>query len=427
MKKVLIIAYYWPPTGGSGVQRWLKFSKYLVRKGYDVTVYTPSNPSDVLIDESLLKDVDPRITVLKQPIFEPNSLYKKFLGRKGGQGNSKVTYIHDGPKSFKEKVGLYVRANFFIPDPKISWKRKSVKFLKEYIDGGHSQDVIITTGPPQSMHLIGRALSKDLGIKWIADFRDPWTGMYNFRFLPLTRWALKRHQALEQAVFEEADEIIQAAPAYAADIVAAVPSRSEHVHCISNGYDEDDYPSVRPALDEQFTITVTGMLRVDDNYEDFLLGVRELALRNAEFGARYLLKVVGRVDETISARIAELGLRYEYCGYRPHSEAVSAQLSAHVLFLPTYKSDEMGLNYPGRLFEYLASGRPIVSVVKDDSDVARLIRLTDSGVCIPAGVEAPGLVASALEDIFTGSRTFAHKNIQDYSRAALTDKLIELF
>ena len=275
--KVLVITYYWPPSGGSGVQRWLKTSKYLPQYGWVPVIYTPLNPDVNSVDESLLKDVSPDLEVIKRKIVEPYGFYKVLTGKKKGEllqanlitgggesvsGGRGVFAKGTGKKksgSLAERISRYIRANWFIPDPRIWWIRPSVKFLSKYIRqsnatiaeqnegssekrnrnegalekrnhnegalekrsrnedaweknaGGCCQEkiaAIISTGPPHSMHLIARQLHRDLNIPWIADFRDPWTNIFYFKHLGLSAKSLRKHKALERSVLEEADKIV---------------------------------------------------------------------------------------------------------------------------------------------------------------------------------------------------------------------------
>ncbi|MEX1382275.1 MAG: glycosyl transferase family 1, partial [Lutibacter sp.] len=199
--KVLIITYYWPPAGGSGVQRWLKFVKYFRDFDIEPVVYTVENPKYPILDESLVKDIPKGIEVLKQPIFEPNNLLS-FFGKKKTES---AGFLNPNP-SFFEKILQYIRANYFIPDARKFWIKPSVNYLKKYISKNNI-DAIITTGPPHSMHLIGLKLKKQLGINWIADFRDPWTEIDYFHQLPLSKKAINKHHFLEQEVLLNADKV----------------------------------------------------------------------------------------------------------------------------------------------------------------------------------------------------------------------------
>ena len=200
MKRVLIITYYWPPSGGSGVQRWLKMSKYLPDYDWQPVIYTTENAEYPIIDPSLEKDVPTDMEVIRRPIHEPYNFYKKFLGIKKEE-TVKMGFIHEKEKKkgWKVNFSLWIRGNLFIPDARCGWVKPSVKYLKEYLKE-HPVDAIISTGPPHSMHLIAMKLKEELGIPWIADFRDPWTEIDYYNDLHLTRCADRKHHRLEREV-----------------------------------------------------------------------------------------------------------------------------------------------------------------------------------------------------------------------------------
>ena len=191
MKRVLVIAYYWPPSGGSGVQRWVKFCKYLPAEGWQPVVYAPENADYPSLDPTLEAEVPASVEVIRHPIFEPYGIYRKLMGKGASTDMKVVTEISSGKKTWKQKLSLWIRGNLFVPDPRVGWVRPSVRFLKKYL-AEHPVDVMVTTGPPHSVHLIGQRLHKALGIPWIPDFRDPWSRMYYLKHLPMTECTWKK-------------------------------------------------------------------------------------------------------------------------------------------------------------------------------------------------------------------------------------------
>ena len=171
MKKVLVITYYWPPTGGSGVQRWVKFAKYLPQFGWQPVIYTPENPEMTSVDKTLEGDIPPEAIVIKRPITEFYTLYRRLMGR-GDSSVKEVNPINNRERTFKQKLMLALRGNLFIPDPRVTWVGPSVRFLKKYLEE-NPVDIIVSTGPPHSMHLIAMKVAAATGIPWVADFRDP--------------------------------------------------------------------------------------------------------------------------------------------------------------------------------------------------------------------------------------------------------------
>ncbi len=384
MKRVLIITYYWPPTGGSGVQRWLKMSKYLPSLGWQPVIYTPSNPERSMTDETLLRDITPQAEILTHKILEPYSLFKAFLGKKDKEtGTGAVNPINGAAhKSLKMKISLWIRANLFIPDPRITWLRPSVRFLTEYLKD-HPVDAIVTTGPPQSMHLIGKELHRATGIKWIADFRDPWTRIFYFKHLPLTKAALKKHQRLERDVLLEADKVVTVTQPIVdelKEIIAEASGAADKVSLIPNGYDEADYTREVPQ-DELFTILHTGLFDTNGNPLKLWKVLKGLCDKDPQFNSLMRLELIGKCDSQVLSSIQDAGLGSHLVakGYRPHSEVNLRQQAAHMLILPLRKEPESVGILTGKFPEYIAVGHPIVAFGPKGSALDKALQYNDAG------------------------------------------------
>lgn len=414
MKRLLIISYYWPPTGGSGVQRWVKFSKYLPEHDWQPVVYTPLNPEQLAVDESLIKDIPECAEVIKTKIFEPYSLYRKLVGG----GKSEVNPVNAQKKSFGAKLSLWVRGEFFIPDPRCFWIGRSVRFLKKYLKE-HPVDAIVTTGPPQSMHLIGRALKRKTGIKWIADFRDPWTDIFYYKHLGLSKSADRKHHALEQSVLDEADAIIAVTPLVQADFQAKTKTP---VHLITNGFDPDDFPKMqKPRDDKRFRIVHTGLFAADGNPLKLWDCLAEMCREDKAFAEKLEIRLAGKTDSAIINAINERGLgdKLVDLGYLPHSEIVKEQMSADVLMLPLRQEPEYLKVLPGKIFEYLAARRPVLGIGQSDGIAARVLRE------VGAGEMYDWQEKDALKDFILAEHSVSDK-IEKYSRSELTKKLVEI-
>ncbi len=415
MKRLLIITYYWPPTGGSGVQRWVKFCKYLPQYGWQPIVYTPENPERIAVDESLLGDIPECAEVLRRRICEPYGIYRKLAGRRASQDVNPVSGEKKGPAA---KLSLWIRGNFFIPDPRVSWVRPSLRFLKKYLKE-HPVDAIVTTGPPQSMHLIGLGLKKALGVKWIADFRDPWTEMFYYKHLAVSPWADRRHHRLEQQVLDVADTVIAVTPYVAEDFrrKTATP-----VAMITNGYDEDDFASAVPVRHEdKFTIVHTGLFSAEGNPLNLWDVLAGACAGDAAFASRLQIRLIGKTDRAVVDSIKERGLgdKLVDLAYLPHPEAVAEQLGADILILPLRREPEYAKVLPGKIFEYIASGRPVLGIGQEDGAAAWLLR--ESGAGEMFGWDRK---EGMLDFIKAGHRTSAAS--RKYSRRVLTEKLLEL-
>ena len=446
-KRVLVITYYWPPTGGSGVQRWVKFSKYLPQFGWTPVIYTPSNPEQIAIDHKMASEIPPQAEIIKRHISEPYTLYHKFTGHKKGEKITTINPINNSKdKTLTQKISLWIRANIFIPDPRIAWKHPSVNFLMKYLKE-HPVDVIVTTGPPQSMHLIGRELHRRTGIKWIADFRDPWTKMFYFKHLPLNRFASRAHYRLEQSVLREADYIVAVSPRVQKDFMAMLPSGSsvDKVKLITNGFDPSDFANAtqrssseaethNQSADNQspkISIVHTGILAQEGNPNELWKALGQ------ESNIPFDIKLYGNTDQAVIKSMIEAGLEGKFTdeGYKSHSEINHYQQKADILILPLRKEEELKSVLPGKLFEYIAANVPILGIGPVDSVCAEVLKDTGCGQMFEWD-DAEGMinfikmVNKQLHEVQGGSNSILPRNnkkIESYSRVNLTKEYIKLF
>lgn len=375
MKRVLVIAYYWPPSGGSGVQRWVKFVKYLPAEGWEPVVFAPKNADYPSLDPSFEAEVPPEVEVLRGPIWEPYAAYRKLTGAK----STEVTEISSGEKTFKQRLSLWIRANLFIPDPRVGWVYPSVKMLKSYLKE-HPVDAIVTTGPPHSVHLIGRKLHKALGIPWIPDFRDPWSKMYYLKYLPMTAFTRKRLLTMEKKVLDSCSTVLSCTPLMQEDFQAMTATP---VACITNGYDGEDFSGkLLPRTDRHFNINHTGLFAADGNPLTLWKVLGKIASEDPSFRSSMRLRLAGKVDREILTSIADAGIldNVEALGYCDHATAVREQRAASVLLLPLRNDPDYRPILPGKLFEYLAARRPILGIGQEDGAMARVISETNAGI-----------------------------------------------
>ena len=418
--KTLIITYYWPPAGGPGVQRWLKFVKYLPEFGIEPIVYCPENPNYPIIDESLVSEIPEIITILKQPIKEPYGLASWF-----SKGKSKKISSGVIPKAKKqsliEKAMLYVRGNYFIPDARKNWIQPSVAFLSNYIKE-HQIETIITTGPPHSLHVIGLQLKEELDINWIADFRDPWTTIGYHKDLKLTESSKAKHINLEQNVLNTADEIVVTSNHTKNEFQTKT---KQPISVITNGYDTH---SVRvEGKDELFTLSHIGSLLSERNPEVLWETLSELIEENENFSKAFKLQLIGVVSDDVIESIHKNGLKnhVNVVGYVSHDEALKFQMQSQLLLLIEINSEETKAIIPGKVFEYLISETPILAIGPKDADVEQIIKSTNTGTYFNYNQKAE--LKAQLLSYFKAFENNALKvnaiGLQPYSRKALTEKL----
>ncbi|NLP56688.1 glycosyltransferase family 4 protein [Lutibacter sp. B1] len=419
MKKALIITYYWPPAGGSGVQRWLKFVKYLRNFEIEPVVYTVQNPNYPITDESLKNDIPEEIEVLTQPIWEPNNVLS-FFGKKKQES---AGFLNPNP-SFFGKIVQYVRANYFIPDARKFWIKSSAKYLKNYLKE-NKIDVLITTGPPHSMHLIGLQLKEQLGMKWIADFRDPWTEIDYFYQLPLTKTAIKKHHFLEEKVLKNADAVIVVGDS----MNQSYKLFNKNTFTITNGFDAD-ISDENVALDSKFSLTHIGLMNADRNPKMLWEVLSKIIAENEDFKNDFQLKLIGKIDATVLRDISnfQLSNNVQVIDYVSHDEVIEFQKKSQVLVLIVNNVPSAKAIITGKIFEYLMAKRPILAIAPTNGDLQEIISKTNSGTVV--NFDDSKHLKRVILDLYAkfkqNNLTVTSENIQQYHRKELTKKLSEI-
>ncbi|OBX23998.1 MULTISPECIES: glycosyltransferase family 4 protein [Bizionia] len=422
-KKVLIVTYYWPPAGGPGVQRWLKFVKYLPDFNIEPIVYIPENPNYPIVDNSLLSEIPDSVTIIKQPISEPYKLAGLF-SKKKTKTISKGIITNDDKQTALEQILLFIRGNFFIPDARKSWVKPSVAYLSSYIKT-QEIDTIITTGPPHSLHLIGLELKKKLNLNWLADFRDPWTTIGYHKQLKLTKSAENKHKQLEQDVLRSADRIIVTSYVTKAEFKEKT---NKPISVITNGYDANHI--TKPELDSQFTLAHIGSLLSKRNPEILWQALSDLIVEKPSFATDFKLNLVGFVSEDVlqSMDSYDLSDYINEVGYVSHEEAVRFQKKSQVLLLIEIDSPDTRCIIPGKLFEYMVSERPTIAIGPEGSDVATILKETNTGSYFK--YDDYNALKKQIElyyESFKKGSLHSHGiGLQKYSRKALTKSLSEL-
>jgi len=422
-KKILIITYYWPPAGGPGVQRWLKFVKYLPDFGVQPIVYIPENPTYPIVDENLVNEVSEKAIILEQKIFEPYQLASFLSKNKTKKMNSGII-PNQKKQSFLDKTFLWIRGNLFIPDARVFWVKSSVAFLEHYIVANNI-DTIITSGPPHSLHLIGLELKQKLDLKWFADFRDPWTTIGYHKSLRLSNYAARKHKKLERQVLNTADTIIVTSKTTKTEFEAIT---RQPIAVITNGYDTEEVE--KQVLDAKFTMAHIGSFLSERNPLILWESLVELIQELPGFKAHLEIKLIGAVSQEVLETMLHFGLNpyLNNLGYLSHAEAIAHQRKSQVLLLIEIDSEDTKSIIPGKLFEYMVSNRPIIAIGPKDSDFAEIITTTNTGVFLKYSekMKLKSVILEFYNQFLEGKLQSNGVGLQHYSRKNLTKQLVSL-
>tara|TARA_Y100000589_G_scaffold291166_1_gene294433 strand:+ start:38853 stop:40145 length:1293 start_codon:yes stop_codon:yes gene_type:complete len=370
LKKVLIITYYWPPAGGSGVQRWLKFVKYLPEFGVEPYILTvkPEKASYPVLDESLLQDVPEDLNIFYSNIIDANNIYAAIFGKKVPYGS----ISKNEKKSFVGKLSSFIRANVFVPDSRMLWhlhaKPKALEIINQF-----DIDTVVTTGPPQSTHFVGLKLKKALpDLKWVVDFRDPWTKSFINDFLDRTKRTIKKDQQNEQKVLQLADEIILVSKGMKDDF--SIPLKN--FHTIYNGYDENDFINVHQNKNNaKFSINYVGTFKDNQYFDSVWDALEELMKEIPEIADDLEINFAGIVNPLFKEKITKYSFKNKinYIGYVSHRQAIEYMVSASLLFFPIPQTEYNHNIITGKIFEYLASASPILAIGPPNGIAAEIL------------------------------------------------------
>jgi len=416
MNKVLIVTYYWPPSGGAGVQRWLKFSGFLPQFGWEPVILTvdPVYATYPFTDDSLVSSVPENIKIHKTPAVDYFRLYLKDKSAIPSAG-----FASGNNNSLKGKISRFIRGNFFIPDPRRGWNKYALRKACEVINN-EKINHIITTSPPHSTQLIGLKLKKKYpGIRWIADLRDPWTDIYYYsRFYP-TFISKMIDQGYETSVLAQADRIITVGPSLKDLFSSKVRGTGDKTDIITNGYNEADFENIKTGEPERLTITYVGTLSEAYPVSGLVSALKKIQNEGTEF----ILRFTGKVSEkTRQEIIAETGSAFiDFIPYTDHKTALTYMVSSTVLLLiiPEQKNNKCIIT--GKLFEYLAAGRPILCIGPSDGDAAKIIDICKAGKTV--GYRNSVEISSFLSNVTVYASMINRNAVKKYSRSNLTKQI----
>ncbi|NVK65798.1 MAG: glycosyltransferase family 4 protein [Flavobacteriales bacterium] len=369
-KHILLIAYYWPPSGGAGVQRWLKMLKYLSQDNVKCTVITvdPKLASYPILDESLVSDVPNNIRVVTTKTREPLNAYKKMTNSKE---SPYAGFANESNPSLLKKFARWVRANFFIPDARKGWNKFAYRKAIEIIST-EEVDTVITTSPPHSTQLVGLKLKQKLNVHWIADIRDPWTDIYYSKLFPQMKWAKKKDENYENQVLTESDNVIVVSEEIKSLFARKGSFSKDKIHVIPNGFDPVDFEGIElsPVPESSLKITYTGTISEQYPMDAFTNALEEVK-------DQITLTFVGKVAPNVIEKLQPFSP--EFKGYIPHDESLLELQNADVLLLIIPRIENNKGILTGKLFEYLGSQKPIILIGPPDGDAAEIVRQCQSG------------------------------------------------
>lgn len=426
LKRVLIITYYWPPAGGVAVQRWVKMCRYLRSFGWEPVIYTAENGEMPVTDHSLEATLPEGLTVIRRPIWEPYQWYRRVLGLSKDE-KINAAFLQEKKKPGKlQSIAVWIRGNFFIPDARKFWIQPSIQYLHKYLTG-HPVDAIVSTGPPHSMHLIAAGLKEKTGIPWIADFRDPWTRIDYYTELHLSKWADKKHHALEKMVVQKADRVVTVSWDWAADFNQL---NKGNTVVITNGYDTDDFPAQASELSAGFVIHHIGQINKARNPEALWKALSALCNEQPAFSRDLRIAFTGTNDHSVqdyldTYRLSANAVQY---GQVNHKEAIAHMCSATVLLLLVNDAQDIKGRIPAKLFEYLAAKRPILSIGDTEGDAAKILSETKCGITVQ--LQDADAIKAVIADLYdkwkNNNLQVDPQNIVQYSRRAVTQRYAEL-
>jgi glycosyltransferase involved in cell wall biosynthesis len=381
-KKVLIVSYYWPPSGGGGVQRWLKMTRYLHEAGWEPIVYTPENPSFDVKDPSLEKYIRPGLQIIRRPIFEPIEIFFSLFKLTGKKKPEQKDFLANRNKSLFQRLSTWIRGNVLLPDPRVMWVRPSVRYLNQWMKTDDIQ-AIITTGPPHSMHLIGRQLKKKHPrLIWIADFRDPWSEWDLWPMLQTGPRAMSRIRAMERNVLREASAVVSISK-YHVDRLSELGGIQAVL--IPNGYDHADFAKAQKLRSPQFVIRHMGS--VDDlrDPRPFMKALELTIAKEPGLAMDLRMEFFGPVNSLFHAEISssnQLRPVVYFFDAVPHREVIDLYVSSALLLLILAHTDIAEGNTPGKMYEYMASRTPVIGIGPETGNAALILKQTASGEMI---------------------------------------------
>ncbi|MBU2586274.1 MAG: glycosyltransferase family 4 protein [Bacteroidetes bacterium] len=424
MKKVLIIAYHFPPAAGAATQRILKFLKYLPKFGWEGSVLTVENVDYPDLDHSLIDKIPEGTKVYRTKFWTPFGIYRRLTGRKPKE-KIPVAFIKDDHKSLAERISVFLRLNLFLPDAKVGWipyaVKKGVRLIRD-----EKIDAIISSGPPHTCHLIARNIKRKTKVKWIADFRDPWTDIDYYSGMKRTKLAEWCDSRMEKSVLKEADCVVSASGGYLKILKSKGIKNSFEV--ITNGFDPDDFLNIPKIETNKFVITYTGNMPITRNPEMLWQVFDELVTENSDFKQKFEFWFAGVMDEEIRSNISDRPFyqNFKDFGYVSHSKAIEIVFNSHLLIMIVNKVKTSNEILPGKIFEYIATGNQIMVIGPEEGEAGELIRQVEQGEAFNyvKKDEMKGYIIERFKDFKDGKiEKYYSEASHKFTREKITEKL----
>ena len=429
MKKVLIITYYWPPAGGPGVQRVLKFAKYLPQFGWQPIILTVENGEYPAIDETLAEDIPECCKIYKTNSIEPTFLYKKFTGMMPDE-KIPVAILAEENKNWKRRIAKWIRLNIFIPDAKIGWIPFAVKRGREIIKK-EKPDIIFSSSPPPTVHLIAMKLAKWSGIKWVADFRDPWTDIYHYDESKKTKLTQNIESKLEEKVLNSCNKIITVSEGFKGLFKPKI-ERSKIIEVITNGFDQDDIQiKINKDYSNKFIISYAGKINHQQNPQNLWKTLSVIARNNDNFKRDLEIRLMGNINERVIQAIKLAGMNDNLINmnYINHNKLfhILSKSSILLLLVPDTKKNQ-GI-IPGKIFEYISLKKYILGIGPPEGDSAKILNYTHSGKMF-AFKDTKKLkyeILKLYDDWTKNNFSINPTNIEQFTRKNITKKILKTF
>lgn len=410
MKKVLFISFYWPPSGKASLHLPLKLIKFLPEFGWQPSVLVSKDDSFTAKDESLLSEISPDLKVIKSDFYDPFFVYKKFLGKEKDEALVASEAMSKTNKSLKHRIALWVRLNLFIPDARMGWYFPAIKEASEYLKN-NKVDAIVSNGPPHIAHLIGKKLSKKFNIPLVSVFIDPWVDISYYIGLKRNKLTLAVDNKFEESVMKHSSQIVVVTKTLKEYFVKKYPFINNKTQVLHWGYNEDDFSKIENINSDEKVILHAGNIFDFQNIPEFWKTIK----RQIEKGNRLKLKFIGTVSPAIKKSIKEIGLteHTEYSGFLTYEDVLKEMCKASYLLVCATEPR----HFPGKLFEYMRAGKPIIAFGNDNIEVAEVLKETNSGMLFR--------YEESAEEFFEQAEKFKTdlEKVKQFDRKIITEKL----